>query len=47
MGFVRITKSMEEVQKVILCTDVFPTCLGSGGGGLRVPQGRRTGWETG
>lgn len=36
MGFVRITKSMEEVGKVILCADVFYFSGGGGGvgGGL-------------
>lgn len=47
MGFVRVTKSMEEVGKVILCTDVFYFVLGNGGGGTRVHQDRTTWQETG
>lgn len=50
MRFVRITKSTEEVGKVILCTDVF-SFIGAtwevGGGGVRVHQDRTAWWETG
>lgn len=40
MGFLRITKSMEEAGKVILCTDVFYFAWGSRGDGDQSPPGQ-------
>lgn len=40
MGFLRITKSMEEAGKVILCTDVFDFVRGSRGDGDQRPPGQ-------